>query len=181
MTSCEQTPGQNILEHGQSVKDYLFDLVKHLKTNEPLKYEWNLPKFIQTEKKLLLDNIPDDETLELYTTYHDCGKPFCMTIDDSGKKHFPDHSKVSYDYFKSVFNNPVSAELVLHDMDIHTLKAEGVKEFSENPNALTLILAGLAEIHSNARMFGGNESTSFKIKHKQISKKGEQIIKLIKK
>jgi len=35
-------------------------------------------------------------------------------------------------------------------------------------------------VHANASMFGGIESTSFKIKFKQISKRGKQILNLIK-
>jgi hypothetical protein len=58
--------------------------------------------------------------------------------------------------------------------------ADGVKEFSQNPYALTLLLTGLAEIHSNCQMFGGFDSTSFKIKFKCISQRGKQIINLIK-
>jgi hypothetical protein len=49
-------------------------------------------------------------------------------------------------------------------MDIHTLKSEGVEEFCKNPLAITLLLTGLAEIHSNAQMFGDIESVSFRIK-----------------
>jgi hypothetical protein len=34
-------------------------------------------------------------------------------------------------------------------------------------------------ITSNASMFGGIESTSFKIKYKQLDKRGNQVLKLI--
>ena len=61
-------------------------------------------------------------------------------------------------------------------MDIHTLKSDGVEEFAKNPYALTLLLTGLSEIHSNCQMFGGVSSTSFKIKIKCISQRGKQII-----
>jgi hypothetical protein len=61
-------------------------------------------------------------------------------------------------------------------MDIHLLKSEGVEEFCKNPYALTLLLTGISETHSNANIFGGIESTSFKIKNKNISKRGKQII-----
>jgi hypothetical protein len=43
MTECEQTKGQSVLEHDISVKNYLFDLINHLRSNTPLKYEWKLP------------------------------------------------------------------------------------------------------------------------------------------
>lgn len=169
----------SILEHGESVKNYLFDLINHLRTGSPLQYEWKLPDWVLENKDLILSSLPDDETLELYTVYHDCGKPFCLKTDNDGKRHFPNHAEVSYDIFKQVFNNPVAAELILHDMDVHLLKADGVESFSKNPYALTLLLTGLAEIHSNANMFGGLDSTSFKIKWKSINQRGKQIINLI--
>lgn len=65
------------------------------------------------------------------------------------------------------------------DMDIHVLKSDGVEEFASRPEAISLLLTGLAEIHANAEMFGGIESTSFKIKFKQINKRGKQIINLL--
>jgi hypothetical protein len=43
-----------------------------------------------------------------------------------------------------------------------------------------LLLTGLAEVHANAKMFGGLESTSFKIKFSQIEKRGNAIIKELK-
>jgi hypothetical protein len=180
MKNCEQTKGQSVLQHGESVRDYLFDLINHLRSDEPLKYDWKLPDWLFENKDLLLSSLPDDETLELYTKFHDCGKPFCLTIGNEGKRHFPNHSQVSYDIFKQVFDNPVAADLILHDMLIHLIKSEGVKEFAQNTYAITLILTGLAEIHSNCQMFGGPESTSFLIKKKQLFKKGKSVINIIK-
>jgi hypothetical protein len=180
MKDCQQTKGQSTLEHGFSVKNYLFDLVSHLRKGSPLKYNWNIPNWVYDSKDLILNNLPDEKTLKLYTIFHDIGKWKCLTIDDDGKRHFPNHSQVSYQYFTQVFNNPAAADLILHDMDIHLLKSDGVEEFSKNPYALTLLLTGLAEIHSNSTMFGGIDSVSFKIKHKCISKRGTQIINLIK-
>jgi hypothetical protein len=148
MINCDQTEGQNVLEHGISVKNYLFDLLNHIRTGENLKYEWRLPKWISPENKnLFIDSLPPDKTLELYTTYHDCGKPFCVTIDENGKKHFPDHASYSYCIFNKVFDDNVAANLILHDMDIHLLKADGIKEFITNDNPITLLLTGLSEIH----------------------------------
>ena len=65
-------------------------------------------------------------------------------------------------------------------MDIHLLKSDGVVEFCQNPHSLTLLLTGLAELHSNAQMFGGLDSTSFKIKWKCINQRGKQIINQLK-
>ena len=78
MSECEQTKGQSVLEHGVSVKNYLFDLINHLRSNTTLQYEWKLHDWVLENKDLLLSSLPDDETLELYTVYHDCGKPFCL-------------------------------------------------------------------------------------------------------
>ena len=176
MRNCEQTKGQSVLDHGISVKNYLFDLINHLKTGDNLKYDWVLPDWLYTNKDLILSSLPDDDTLELYTKYHDCGKPFCLTIDDDGKRHFPNHAEVSYQIFKQIFNNDVAAELIRRDMDIHLLKSTGVDEFCKNPYAITLLLTGLAEVHSNSKLFGGTDSTSFKIKFKSINQRGKQIL-----
>ena len=178
MSSCEQTKGQSFLDHGISVKNYLFDLINHMRSGTPLKYEWKLPSWVLENKDLFLNSLPDDETLELYTVYHDCGKPFCVTVDEEGRRHFPDHAKVSYQIFNQYFDDRIAADLILHDMDIHMLKSEGVEEFAKNPYALTLLLTGLSEVHSNANMFGGIESTSFKIKYKSICQRGKQILNI---
>jgi hypothetical protein len=180
MKNCEQTKGQSVLQHGESVRDYLFDLINHLRSGEPLKYDWKLPDWVLENKDLLLSSLPGDETLELYTLYHDCGKSFCLTIDDEGKRHFPNHAQVSYDIFKQVFDNPVAAELILHDMLIHLIKSDDVEYFCKIPHFLTLLITGLSEIHSNCQMFGGFESTSFKIKLKCISQRGKQILNQLK-
>lgn len=181
MKDCEQTQGQSVLQHGQSVKNYLFDLINHLRNGTPLQYEWKLPDWVLENKDLLLSSLPDDETLELYTTYHDCGKPFCLEIDSEGKRHFPNHAEVSYQIFTQVFNSTIAAELVRHDMDIHLLKSDGIEEFCKNPYALILLITGLSEIHSNATMFGGISSTSFRIKFKSITQRGKSIIHILKK
>lgn len=60
-------------------------------------------------------------------------------------------------------------------MDVHLLKAVDIPEFKARPQAIALLLTGLAEIHANASMFGGLESTSFKIKWKHLDKRGRQI------
>lgn len=179
MKDCEQTKGQSVLQHGESVKNYLFDLLNHLRFDTDLKYDWMLPEWVYENKDFILNSLPFDQTLELYTTYHDCGKPFCITIDD-GKRHFPNHAEVSYQIFTQVFNDSIAADLIRHDMDIHLLKSDGVSDFCQNPYALTLLITGLSEIHSNASMFGGTNSTSFKIKHKCITQRGKQIINQLK-
>jgi len=182
MQQCNQTQNQTVLEHGESVQNYLFDLINHLRTDSKLNYEWKLPEWIKENKELILSSLPDDETLKLYTLLHDCGKPFCRTVDEDGKVHFPNHAEVSYEVFKQVSNNELAAELIRHDMDIHTLKADQFDDwFSKNKDlSLVLLLTSLAEVHSNANMFGGLESISFKIKLKSITQRGKQIFNELK-
>jgi hypothetical protein len=180
MKNCEQTKGQSVLQHGISVKNYTFDIINHLRYGTPLKYEWMLPDWLYQNKDLILSNLPSDKTLKYYTILHDCGKPYCLKIDEDGKRHFPDHANVSYNVFSELFDDKVVSDLIKHDMDIHLLKSDGVEEFCKNPYSLTLLLVGLSEIHSNSKMFGYLDSTSFKIKFKSINQRGKQIIKLIK-
>ncbi len=180
MKACPQTESQSVLEHGFSVKNCTMDLLNHLELGTLLKYEWKLPEWIYEEKDFILGNLVNQKTIKLYTRLHDCGKPLCLQIDSEGKRHFPNHAGISYQTFVKFYDDQVSAQLILHDMDIHILKSEGVEEFSKSPYAITHLIVGLAEIHSNAKMFGGIDSTSFKIKHKCISKRGKQIINLIK-
>ena len=178
MKTCSQSQSQSVLQHGLSVKNHMMDLLDHLEKGTPLKYEWKIPEWIHEEKDLILKSLPDRKTLKLYTIMHDCGKPLCLEIDLEGRRHFPNHAKISHEVFMKFYEDPIAAELILHDMDIHTLKAEGVDGFCKNHYAITLLLSGLAEIHSNAKMFGGMDSTSFKIKWKCISQRGKQIINL---
>jgi hypothetical protein len=180
MKACPQTASQSVIEHGISVKNYLMDLLDYLEHGTALKYEWKIPEWLLDNRDLIIKSLPDENTLKLYTILHDIGKPFCLEIDEEGRRHFPNHAQVSYETFIKFYDDPIAADLILHDMDIHTIKSEGVAEFSKTPHAITLLISGLAEIHSNAKMFGGIDSTSFKIKHKCISKRGKQIINLIK-
>lgn len=178
MKSCEQMKGLSVLEHGISVNDYFHDLRGHIINGSELKYEWKLPEWITDP--YIWDNILDLETINQYQIYHDCGKPFCLTIDEEGKRHFPDHASVSAKIWRSLGKPETEAYLMEHDMDIHLLKSEELEEFSNLEHPLTLLITGFCEIHSNAKMFGGIESTSFKIKWKKINKLGKKIIQLIK-
>jgi hypothetical protein len=180
MKSCEQTKGMSVLEHGISVKNYLFDLLNHLRNEAPLKYEWSLPNWVLENKEFILANLVDDKVLGLYSEYHDIGKPFCLEIDSEGKRHFPNHAEKSYEIFKQVFKSEIAAELIRHDMDVHLLKADTTEKFCENPLAIALLLTALAEIHSNSTMFGGLDSVSFKIKLKSLTQRGKQIFSILK-
>lgn len=72
-----------------------------------------------------------------------------------------------------------TARCIRHDMDIHTIKSDGVEAFAKLEEAPALLLAGLAEIHANASMFGGLDSQGFKIKYAQIERRGKMACKVI--
>ncbi len=180
MKKCGQTDKQSVYEHGISVRDYTFDLLNHLRYGSELKFDWKLPDWVMDNRELILNGLYSDETIKLYTEMHDAGKPFCITFDEQGRRHFPNHAEVSYKVFKEVYDNDDAAELVRRDMDFHLLKSDGLEEFAKSPYALTLMLVGLAELHSNGAMFGGMDSVGFKIKWKHTNKRGRQVINLIK-
>lgn len=219
MLRCEQTQGQSVYQHGLSVRKHFFELIDHLQNGHPLE-GWRVPKWLEEYGPEIIKNLHDMETISNYTLYHDCGKPYCRTVDADGRVHFPNHAEVSRDVWMNVGKSKVVGHLIANDMVIHTATAEEITYkitsdecaecdgtgLSDEPlycggeyngmancvhcdrgytrkaewskqDALTLLLAALAEIHSNAKMFGGIESSSFKSKWKKIDRRGNQICK----
>lgn len=179
MRACFQFKTMSMLDHGLDVRDWYNDLVW---VRFGPRRDWILPDWY--ESALLLqgkENI-DRRLVELYHVYHDCGKPLCRTVDPDGRQHFPDHALVSRDrWLECSDGSPealVVAELIEQDMDIHLLRSVGVEEFAVRPYSITLLFTGLAELHSNAQMFGGTGSTGFKIKYKNIDRFGSRIVAL---
>lgn len=107
------------------------------------------------------------------------GKSHCRVVDEDGRQHFPDHAAVSARVWREADGDEEVARLIAMDMDVHLLKDEGVAEFATRREARALLLTGLAEVHANASMFGGVESTSFKIKWKHLNKRGRAILRAI--
>jgi hypothetical protein len=171
MKACEQTAGQSVYEHGISVRDHTMQLVEYLRTGH-LSGVWVLPEWLTMYRVPLLRSIVPQEILEEYTVFHDCGKPYCKS---DGRFRFPNHAEVSYLKWLEVGGSEDAARLMRYDMLVHTMKAQEVPDFCSLPEAPTLLLAGLAEVHSNSAMFGGVESTSFKIKWKQVNKRGKAV------
>lgn len=175
MRACEQTAGMSVLRHGELVRQFYDDLMTHLEGGKPLVGEWRLPDWVVDKR--LLERQLDRETVRTYALYHDCGKPSVRTVDDKGRQHFPDHAAASERVWRDIGGADQVARLIGMDMDIHTIKDAGVAEFAARREAATLILVGLSEIHANASMFGGLDSVSFKMKWKQIDKRGRAILK----
>lgn len=172
MINCPQTDTQNVLQHGLSVFSF---------TQRLISGNWagmKIPEWFSENFEKIKENLLDFETIRLYNVYHDCGKPFCLTYDEKGR-HFPNHAEVSYETFKKYFNNDSAANLIKDDMVLHTATAEEIKSLNWSKNHYcTLLITALAELHSNAEMFGGIESTSFKIKFKKLNQRGKMLMGL---
>jgi hypothetical protein len=175
MRNTEQTEGQSVYEHGQDVWrnfEIIYNCLMHNEKSDEVK----IPDWMYENWHKIYTRLYELDTIETYLTFHDAGKAYCLEYDEEGRKHFRNHAEVSYKKWLEVSNDRIVANLILHDMDIHTLKSEDIPKFASISESATLLLAGLAEINSNAKMFGGFDSTSFKIKYKQIDKKGKRIL-----
>jgi hypothetical protein len=184
MMDCDQTPGQNVLQHGRSVREHYFALLGHLEGTVDLSTasNWKLPEWVDTYKEQILATLPSRFVMDRYLTLHDCGKPAVREVDEDGKQHFPNHAQSSEKVYRDTFGEEANATveyLIAHDMDVHMLKADGIPEFAQRPTAFAHLLAGLSEVTSNAAMFGGIDSTSFKIKYKQLDQRGKALCKLM--
>ena len=172
MMSCPQFEGMSVFEHGLDVHARYLDLIQ---PTQQLK--WRLPEW--AKHPTIIGNQLPLETMRLYQTYHDCGKPYCRVVDADGKQHFPNHAQVSYETWMQYAETPEDhqiGQLILHDMDAHTVKGDAINEFIKRPEAPSLIFAGLAEIHSNASWKHQLDSDQFKIKWKQIDKIGKRLV-----
>jgi hypothetical protein len=174
MRLCPQTDSQSVYQHGVSVRDHIFQLIDYLDIGV-IGDGWKLPDWMSEYRIQIKSKLLPKEIIDQYAVFHDCGKPYCITLDQGGKRHFPDHAEVSYHTWMRADGNEQIANLIRWDMKIHTIKSADVEEFCQHSEAITLLLAGLAEVHSNAKMFGGIQSESFKIKYGQINKRGKAI------
>lgn len=172
MQRCPQTQSQSVLEHGFSVNRHLHDLI-----SEKPQLEWKLPPWWEQYRDRLLVARHDQQIVDHYTVYHDCGKPYCLTWDEKGK-HFPNHAELSKQIYYDLTGDQTVADLIGWDMKLHTVTSKELDEYLKTwskEDAATLLLAALSEIHSNAAMFGGINSTSFKIKWKRLRQRGKQL------
>ncbi len=176
MTACEQTSGMSVLRHGELVRLHYRQLIAFLRNGKALPEVWRLPEWVSDPR--LLQRLLPDSVVETYALYHDCGKPSVRTVDADGRQHFPGHAAASERIWLEIGGDAQIGRLMGMDMDIHTIKDIDVPEFASRPEAATLLLVGLSEIHANASMFGGVDSVSFKMKWKQIDKRGRAILKL---
>lgn len=184
MMDCDQTEGQNVLQHGRSVREHYFALVEHLHENISLHQasNWLLPDWVDEYREQIVASLPEDYIMDRYLTLHDCGKPKVREVDEAGRVHFPNHALASEQVYRETLGNEAIedvAYLIAHDMDAHLLKAVDIPAFASHPLAVAQLLAALSEVTSNAAMFGGINSTGFKIKYKHINQRGKALMKLL--
>lgn len=184
MMDCEQTKGQNVLQHGRSVREHYFALLEHLEGKRNLNdtTNWVIPEWLDQYAGKILPLLPDRYIMDRYLTLHDCGKPDVREVDEEGRVHFPDHAGASERAYRRAFGEHADetvAFLIANDMQVHMLKAADIPEFAKQHTAVAQLLAALAEVTSNAGMFGGVDSTSFKIKYKQINQRGKALMKIL--
>jgi hypothetical protein len=173
MHHCPQTEGQSVLEHGFSVNQYFRDIIG------PSLFPWKLPDYFDFYRELLVATLYPLDVVDRYTTYHDCGKPYCIVSDELGN-HFPNHAKISQETYQALTGDATVSNLIGWDMVLHTCTAKELEEYLNiwtPQDAATLLLVAFSELHSNASMFGGIESLSFKIKYKRLKKRGKQLCK----
>jgi len=175
MKCCKQTENQSVYEHGLSVQFHTKQLISILKSK--INNGYRLPNWFFQYSDQILEELFSDEVISDYTLYHDIGKPYCLTLDEQGRRHFPNHAEVSAETWLKIGGATDIARLIKMDMMIHTIKAIDLDDFICNAEAITLLIVGLAEVHSNAEMFGGYDSQSFKIKWSQINRRGNAICK----
>lgn len=184
MMDTPQTEGQDVLQHGRSVREHYFALLDHLhgRVNLADYGNWRVPAWLDTHRERILESLPDRHTMATYLTLHDCGKPAVLEVDEYGRRHFPGHAEASERVYREAFADEADetvASLIAGDMDIHLVSAADLPEFIKRPTALAHLLAGLAEVTANAAMFGGVESSSFKGKWKRIDQRGRAIFRLL--
>jgi hypothetical protein len=177
MAACPQTTTQSVLDHGYSVWSYTQKIL-----NKDVD-DFKIPDWLQDNYDEIIANVHHHSIIEEYNVLHDCGKPYCLTIDEEGKRHFPNHAEVSKQTYKSlpvgnVVNADIVANLIGWDMVLHTATADEIQAMNfSKQDIYTLLVTALAEIHSNANMFGGLDSVSFKSKWKKLDRRGNMIVK----
>lgn len=172
MQAGHQAKGLSFWEHGSMVVARYRDLM-----NPDPAMTWRLPAwFTENADWIRAKLAPDFDLITKYQQWHDCGKPFARTVDADGKVHYPDHASISANIWRQLGGDQKIGDLIEQDMACHTLRPAEAEAFASNPNALTLLITALCELHANASMFGGMESDSFKIKYKRLDKCGAIIL-----
>lgn len=179
MRACFQFQDMDMLQHGQSVRAWYEDLRDLVIHGGPPESRFRLPGWFFHPLVAEAIGSVEDNVMRLYQVYHDCGKHLCRTVDADGRQHFPDHELYSRQRWLDLGGSDEVAELIGRDMEAHRLGAGDCVAFASRPYAIPLLLTALAELHSNAQMFGGISSTSFKIKWKNLDRMGGKVVSAV--
>jgi hypothetical protein len=172
MQAGHQTTGISFWEHGSMVAARFRDLM----SPEPA-MTWRLPDWFSSNADWIHAQLqPDFDLITTYQQWHDLSKPYCRTVDEDGKAHYPDHASVSASIWWNLGGDHKIGTLISQDMLCHQLRPADALAFAANPNALVLLITAMCELHANASMFGGISSDSFKIKYKRLDKCGAIIL-----
>ena len=171
MANTPQTEFQSVLDHGLSVWSYTQRLLQKDTAG------FRVSDWLTQNYDKILESLHFKDIVQAYNIFHDCGKPYCRVIED-GKQHFPNHAEVSAKIWAETFGDETIGRLISLDMLLHIGTVEEIlnKNLSKE-DYFTLLITALAELHSNAEMFGGIDSVSFKIKWKTIDKRGKMLVK----
>ena len=177
MRTCMQFRTQSTLDHGDAVLEMYRTLTSHAREGK-LPEGWRQPKWWSPETaQQLAAAQPPEDLMANYLRYHDCGKPLCRIEDDEGRQHFPNHAAISAQLWEHLGGHPDEVWLMANDMLLHSGSAEECEAIRGHRLAPALMFAALSEIHSNAEMFGGIETNSFKAKAKQLERRTAQLLK----
>lgn len=171
MKECKQYKNVSILDHG-------IDVWRKTKKIICADFEnMKLPDWFIENHHWFINNIHDFNKIQCYSLWHDCSKPSCKIVDETGKQHFPNHAENSKKIFLDIFpDESLIAELIGLDMIMHTETYEQIMSRNLDIKTIaTLFIVALAEINSNAEMFGDFVSASFKIKFKKLDKLGKKL------
>lgn len=139
---------------------------------------FKIPNWLKENHAYIVSNLHLLEILEKYSINHDCGKHLVKQVND-GKIQYPGHEESSCNYWLEHFpKEDLVGWLILNDMFFHTCSAVELDNTKlEVRDLCSLLLTSLAEIHANAKLFGGIESQSFKSKYKQLDRRGNKLCK----
>lgn len=178
MHTCMQFGTLSVLEHGRLVTEAFSTLREALATgNTPP--GWRIPAWLLQNPEPFLSRLHPAEVIYNYQLYHDCGKPFCRTVDANGKVHFPNHAEHSERAWLAAGGDALTGRLIGLDMAMHLASAEDMQRLAALPDAASLYLTAVAEVHANAEMFGGHCSASFLSKMKHLDRRGKALLRLL--
>ena len=169
MTTTFQFESQNILQHGQSVHEHYKKILEALESKNYATYQF--PQILKDRFHKVKKRLYHIDLLKQYHIYHDCGKPFCKTVDVNGRQHFPNHAEVSRLTYCSVFSDDIIAKLIQHDMMFHSGSMEEIDAFIKEHDKrflLSLWMTSLAELYSNSAMFAADNQASFRKKYAKL-------------